>query len=370
MFEEIDRAAQRYRTIGVRSLLLIGGLMLVLPSASSAQDPRKAEKYAEKCYQRAEPKACDDLYEIAARESALHFGATKEPMMPRGIREIESHSDRPGMVRVAANTQDAEVRKDLVLKLLPALTTDELTVLLKGIPDFASFRNDQGRTPLFFAVTQDHRDTIALLLANKADINSADNDGWTPLIDAADQGTVPAAQLLVAAGADVNRADNSLGMPLAHAAAKGRTAMVNWLLANNAQVDGRSKNGATPLFWAVQGHPDIVSILLAHKADVDARGADGSPVLDYAAASGDVESAKAPSGRGGKHQLCVGCGWNPVVECRLFRARRDGSISDNKRSRPPGKKQGRCHGHSQRSVIGERRNIEGLDRIGGRRQCP
>jgi len=41
--------------------------------------------------------------------------------------------------------------------------------------------NENGRTPLHYAATQNHTDLVELLLANQADVNAKDIEGKTPL---------------------------------------------------------------------------------------------------------------------------------------------------------------------------------------------
>ena len=57
-------------------------------------------------------------------------------------------------------------------------------------------RDKNGKTPLHFAASYDHRDVLELLLANKAEVNAKTNNGQTPLHMAAVNGHKDVAELL------------------------------------------------------------------------------------------------------------------------------------------------------------------------------
>ena len=77
-----------------------------------------------------------------------------------------------------------------------------------------------------------HKEIVALLLANKADVDAQDNGGWTPLHMAARSGSME---------------------------------VVHILLANKAKVDVKDNDGITPLKRAMlQGQQDVVELLRQH----------------------------------------------------------------------------------------------------------
>ena len=93
-------------------------------------------------------------------------------------------------------------------------------------------KDDNGWTPLHFAVYYGHKEIVELLIAKGADVNAKDKNGWTPLHLAAENGRKQVAELLIAKGADVNAKD---------------------------------KNGWTPLHLAVDGgHTEIADLLRKH----------------------------------------------------------------------------------------------------------
>jgi ankyrin repeat protein len=82
----------------------------------------------------------------------------------------------------------------------------QVKALLKAYPNLVFSKDDDGNTPLYWAVGTGHKDVPVLLLANKADVNAKNNRGDTPLLWAGD-GDV--ARLLLARKANVNaKSDN------------------------------------------------------------------------------------------------------------------------------------------------------------------
>lgn len=146
---------------------------------------------------------------------------------------------------------------------------EKVKALLKANPDlvFSIDTNNSGYTPLHEAAMMNRPDLVALLLANKADVNAKGEKGVTVLHEAA---------------------------------VAGRMNVVELLLAHNADVDAREDDGATPLFAAVVGgHRDVVGMLVAHKADVNARDKKGNTPLFYAAAMGHEDVAELLRKHGG-----------------------------------------------------------------------
>ena len=75
-------------------------------------------------------------------------------------------------------------------------------------------KRGDGRTPLHFAVANDHKEVAALLIAKGADVNAEDSSIWTPLRNAAYKGHKEIVELLIAEGADVNAKDQKGKTPL------------------------------------------------------------------------------------------------------------------------------------------------------------
>ena len=57
-------------------------------------------------------------------------------------------------------------------------------------------KDDNGWTPLHFAVYYGHKEIVELLIAKGAEVNAKDKNGWTPLHLAVDGGHTETADLL------------------------------------------------------------------------------------------------------------------------------------------------------------------------------
>jgi len=105
---------------------------------------------------------------------------------------------------------------------------------------------DGNDTPLMLACGShegDPAETVKILLAAGAQVNSKNENGWTPLIHAAYMGNVGALTLLVNRKAALEAADQTGRTPLYHAAGNGRLECVKILLAAGARVDVVNERG-------------------------------------------------------------------------------------------------------------------------------
>jgi ankyrin repeat protein len=158
--------------------------------------------------------------------------------------------------------------------------------LIRNNPALISSKDNDGFTPLRWAVANGHKKMVELLLIYGSDVNAKDNDGFTPLHGAKNR--VVAEQLL-AKGADVNAEVNDTGWtPLHQSADWGNKRLMELLLDNKAEVNARDNQGATPLHRvAINCHKDAAKLLLVKGANVDAKtNGNGSTPLHYAALAG------------------------------------------------------------------------------------
>jgi uncharacterized protein len=133
---------------------------------------------------------------------------------------------------------------------------------------------DDGSTALQWAVHWDSAEAVDLLLKAGADTKAATRLNATALYLAAESGNAAMVQKLLAAGADPNQTVLSQGeTPLMFAARSGNVEAVRVLLDKGAKIEAAEKlRGSTALLWAAeQDHPEVIKLLLARGAKVDAK---------------------------------------------------------------------------------------------------
>ena len=134
--------------------------------------------------------------------------------------------------------------------------------------------NQQGLTPLSYAVLFDHRDVAALLLAHHADPNGGVTGGTsvdeTPLQTAVSMGNLRLAWTLITAGAQVDARSKGGRTALHFAVVGSHLDMIRLLIGKGARVGTRDTEGTSPLDDAVwRGYLEATAILLAHGASLN-----------------------------------------------------------------------------------------------------
>jgi ankyrin repeat protein len=130
-------------------------------------------------------------------------------------------------------------------------------------------RDEDGWTPLHWAVVNGHEETVELLLANGSDVNAKDDafSGETPLHWAAENGHKEIVELLIASGADVSaKTSRKDGWTPLHDAAKyGHKETIELLIAKGADMNANSDDYGTPLNWAINGRQaETINFLRKH----------------------------------------------------------------------------------------------------------
>lgn len=182
-----------------------------------------------------------------------------------------------------------EKRKELSRSLLAAAQADDASkvrhLLERGAdPSFmASSTNCPPHSPIRYAIDNDNREMLRLLLERGAEVNER-AFGWTALHAAARNGKTEAVRCLLEHGAEVNAL--AFGDTALHEAAEnGKTEVVRCLLEHGAEVDLRSRrpHGATPLLLAAAlqtRRSELLRLLLEAGADPNARAGGGcSPFM-------------------------------------------------------------------------------------------
>jgi ankyrin repeat protein len=105
-----------------------------------------------------------------------------------------------------------------------------------------------------------------------------------PLIVAAYNGCKDVVELLIANGANVHSADDKGHTPLHIASMRGHIGVVESLIANGAKIDAEAEDGCTPLYMAASfEHRDIAQLFLKYGAVTEP---------DIAVMLGEMESVK------------------------------------------------------------------------------
>ncbi|KAH6714760.1 hypothetical protein BKA61DRAFT_362892 [Leptodontidium sp. MPI-SDFR-AT-0119] len=212
----------------------------------------------------------------------------------------EAPQDQGGEYGSALNAAAAEGVEDTVQFLID-----------KAAP--LSYRDPDGRTPLYLAARNGHKNIVSLLLKRGADVTVADKGGWTPLYAASDKGHVEVVKVLLENGADVTVASTNRWTPLNTASDNGHFEVVKVLLENGADVTVTSTNGWTPLNAASDsGHVEVIKVLLENGADVIVANEDGWTPLYSASNNGHLEVVKVLLENGADVTVASTNGWTPL----------------------------------------------------------
>lgn len=143
-----------------------------------------------------------------------------------------------------------------------------------------------------------------LLLDNEAELDSKDEDGRTPLFFAVQSDNVYFVQRLIEKGAKVDEVDNDGSTPL-HIATGNTTdacwEILKFLIGHGADLESKDTYGRTPLLHSVTMRetswstfrPEIVTQLLDNGADADAKDTEGLGLHDLIKCKGFAVSIDA-----------------------------------------------------------------------------
>lgn len=116
-----------------------------------------------------------------------------------------------------------------------AATEDVAKILIENGAKI-DVRNNNGQTPLQWAIIDQRRDVAKALIAKNADVNTVDNDGWTPLHHEAADGNVAVINLLIEHGASPHAKTWFLETPLSIAQNKKDNGLAVNLLAKHTNI--------------------------------------------------------------------------------------------------------------------------------------
>ena len=157
---------------------------------------------------------------------------------------------------------------------------------------------DDGTTALHWAAYLNDAETSAALIRAGARADAPNRYRVTPLALASQNGNAAIIEQLVAAGVDPNdprQAVNAGETPLMHAARSGQVEAVRALARAGADRDAQEGwNGQSALMWAAaEGHVPVVEALIAAGADIRARSNTGATPLLFAARKGSPGAVRA-----------------------------------------------------------------------------
>jgi ankyrin repeat protein len=197
------------------------------------------------------------------------------------------------------------------MKLIAAITSEDLPALLREQPELVTARDEHGVSALLLAIYHRRPDARDALLAagapvgtleaaalgdverlQGADLSVRGGDGFTPLHLAAFFGGAEAVREILATGADPDAdADNPFKVrPLHSACARGDVDCARALLEAGANPNLAQQHGYTPLHSAAHlDDAELASLLLEHGADRLAKNDEGKLPYDL---SGDAAVRK------------------------------------------------------------------------------
>ncbi|MDE6718277.1 MAG: ankyrin repeat domain-containing protein [Treponemataceae bacterium] len=125
-------------------------------------------------------------------------------------------------------------------------------------------------TPLLTATSNGNLDLVSLLLEKGANIECENEDGVTPLFAAIVKGNFDIISLLIEKGSNIEHEVKNTYTPLGCAVAYKNKEIVSFLIEKGANIEHAAKYGVTPLVQAINVEDkEIISILIEKGADVN-----------------------------------------------------------------------------------------------------
>jgi 26S proteasome non-ATPase regulatory subunit 10 len=178
--------------------------------------------------------------------------------------------------------------------------------LLEQNAGLANKKDEDGRTPLFWALSSGNTEVASEILKKGKDLRSFDIDetdeaGWTVLHIAASTGNLQAIkELIMPLEPAVNAQTNSGSTPLHFAVSKGHVEVIKYLLDNGASPRLKDKQEQNALHRAASvGNLPIVQLLINAKCPLNATDRTSWTSLHHALAEGHGDVAIAIVKAGG-----------------------------------------------------------------------
>jgi len=139
--------------------------------------------------------------------------------------------------------------------------------------------------PLYIAVYKDNIAVAEYLIAHGADVNAP--VGWTPLQEATSSSNVEMVELLIDKGADIN---SGPWTALHCAAMSGNKNVAEYLIARGADIHAKDNKGRTPLYTAVHHDYKVAELLINKGADGSIETESGQTLFQLAQERKSIES--------------------------------------------------------------------------------
>jgi len=164
---------------------------------------------------------------------------------------------------------------------------DRVKTLVQENSELANLADENGQTPLHFAVAGGQNEIAEFLVSKGADINALNAVSQSVLLYGAYFDNAEITELLIAKGATLNDQDAFGRAPLHYAARQHSLGALLPLIENGAEIDIRDNIGETPLHFAIRwGYDDVAEMLIDGGADLSVTTDDGRTYLHLASIKG------------------------------------------------------------------------------------
>lgn len=176
-----------------------------------------------------------------------------------------------------------------------------------------------GYTALHLATKKEHLELVKFFVEERrANVNKTDNKGRTPLFIAFEKGNQELVDFLLPKTENLKAADSEKNTILHMASTKGMLDTVKYLLEKGLDVNVIGSGDRTPVSLAAEnGSVDMVQIMIEADADLDILDVDKKSPLTWAIRSSDEELTKIILAAGAKPDP-EGCLWSPVYSAAYY----------------------------------------------------
>jgi ankyrin repeat protein len=254
---------------------------------------------------------------ISSNKKAKNFLGSSE------LKKIINNAISVGLVYNNNNEIQAKNELQPILPIFDAAEKgqyEKVMTLIQSKNDLVYKRDNDGLTPLHFAVMGNHEDVVRLLLNSKADVDAETFTGSTPLHIAVLSANKNIVEMLLGAGADPKKKTYK-GTAVIHGAAiRGDKAIIELLLENGAKINVESNDGDTPIHCAArEGNREIVGYLLSEGSNINIKDKKyGVTPLHEAVKSGNTDLVSMLIANGADVNSKMFDNTTPLTAAKLF----------------------------------------------------